>query len=78
MKRILNLTNVRSVSYNTGDAYSHVVTLKLIWFDDYRFEYKKDYSDSAYREHFIEQVSKAYNDILKALNEEQKYVEIDL
>lgn len=78
MKRVLNLTNIRIVSYNRGDAYSHVVTLIVEWFDDHIFRYQKDYSDTSCREYIIEQASKAYSDIIEALNKEQKYVEIEL
>lgn len=73
---LLNLENVRRVTFFKEDVYKKQVKIGIYYLDDYQFERVLDYSDLSNHNYYIDQYEKIYNDIKDALKRSDKYVEL--
>lgn len=73
---LLNLENVRRVTFFKGDVYKKQVKIVIYYLDDYLFERTFDYSDIHNPNYHIDQYEKMYNDIKDALKRSDKYIEL--
>ena len=73
---LLNLENVRRVTFFKGDVYKKQVKIVIYYLDGNLFEQTLDYSDLHNPNYHIDQYEKIYNDIKDALKRSDKYVEL--
>lgn len=73
---LLNLENVRRVTFFKGDEYKKQVKIVVYYLDDYLFEQTLDYSELHNPNYHIDQYEKLYNDIKDALKRSDKYIEL--
>lgn len=73
---VLNLENVRKVTFYKDDVYKKQVKIAIYYLDGYLFEQTLDYSELHNPNYHIDKYEKIYNDIKTALKRSDKYVEL--